>query len=125
MAESGETSPVSGVVTAVNKGEISIRNGRPYLISPGTMLQIDSGALVLRGDLLATLVFEREKTGDIVQGLPKVEELLEGRKPKDCAILAEYDGTAKLKLMMTVFQDCSWLMMVGHLLKSNMQLMLM
>lgn len=98
LAESGEISPVSGVVTAVNKGEISIRNGRPYLISPGTMLQIDSGALVLRGDLLATLVFEREKTGDIVQGLPKVEELLEGRKPKDCAILAEYDGTAKIEI---------------------------
>lgn len=98
LAESGETSPVSGIVTAVNKGEISIRNGRPYLISPGTMLQIDSGALVLRGDLLATLVFEREKTGDIVQGLPKVEELLEGRKPKDCAILAENDGTAKIEI---------------------------
>ena len=98
LAESGETTPVSGIVTAVNKGEITIRNGRPYLISPGTMLQIDSGALVLRGDLLATLVFEREKTGDIVQGLPKVEELLEGRKPKDCAILAEYDGTAKIEI---------------------------
>ena len=98
LAESGETSPVSGLVTAVNKGEISIRNGRPYLISPGTMLQIDSGSLVLRGDLIATLVFEREKTGDIVQGLPKVEELLEGRKPKDCAILAEYDGTAKIEI---------------------------
>jgi DNA-directed RNA polymerase subunit beta' len=98
LAESGETSPVSGIVTSVNKGEITIRNGRPYLISPGTMLQIDSGALVLRGDLLATLVFEREKTGDIVQGLPKVEELLEGRKPKDCAILAEYDGTAKIEI---------------------------
>ena len=98
LAESGETAPVSGIVTAVNKGEISIRNGRPYLISPGTMLQIDSGALVLRGDLIATLVFEREKTGDIVQGLPKVEELLEGRKPKDCAILAECDGTAKIEI---------------------------
>ncbi len=98
IAESGETTPVSGIVTSVNKGTVSIRNGRPYLISPGTMLQIDSGALVLRGDLLATLVFEREKTGDIVQGLPKVEELLEGRKPKDCAILAEYDGTAKIEI---------------------------
>ena len=98
LAESGETSPVSGLVTAVNKGKIQIRNGRPYLISPGTMLQIDSGALVLRGDLIATLVFEREKTGDIVQGLPKVEELLEGRKPKDCAILAENDGTAKIEI---------------------------
>ena len=98
ITESGEKAPVSGVVTEISKTGITIRNGRPYLISPGTMLLIDSGSLVLRGDLLATLVFEREKTGDIVQGLPKVEELLEGRKPKDCAILAEYDGTAKIEI---------------------------
>ena len=96
LAESGEKSPVSGIVSAVNKGEITVRNGRPYLISPGTMLQVESGALVNRGDNIATLVFERQKTGDIVQGLPRVEELLEGRKPKDCAILAEEDGVAEI-----------------------------
>ena len=97
LADSGEKSTVSGMVTAVNKGEITIRNGRPYLISPGTMLQVEAGALVLRGDNIATLVFERQKTGDIVQGLPRVEELLEGRKPKDCAILAEEDGIAEIE----------------------------
>ena len=97
LADSGETSTVSGMVIAVNKGEITIRNGRPYLISPGTMLQVEAGALVLRGDNIATLVFERQKTGDIVQGLPRVEELLEGRKPKDCAILAEEDGVAEIE----------------------------
>ena len=97
LAESEERSTVSGQVIAVNKGEITIRAGRPYLISPGTMLQVESGALVLRGDNIATLVFERQKTGDIVQGLPRVEELLEGRKPKDCAILAEEDGIAEIE----------------------------
>ncbi len=97
VADGGEKSPVSGMVTAVNKGEITVRNGRPYLISPGTMLQVEAGALVLRGDNIATLVFERQKTGDIVQGLPRVEELLEGRKPKDCAILAEEDGIAEIE----------------------------
>ncbi len=96
IADGGEKSTVSGMVSAVNKGEITIRNGRPYLISPGTMLQVEAGALVLRGDIIATLVFERQKTGDIVQGLPRVEELLEGRKPKDCAILAEEDGVAEI-----------------------------
>ena len=97
ITDNGEKSPVSGQIVAVNKGEIKIRNGRPYLISPGTMLQVESGALVLRGDIIATLVFERQKTGDIVQGLPRVEELLEGRKPKDCAILAETDGVAEIE----------------------------
>ena len=96
LAESGERSTVSGQVISVNKDSVVIRNGRPYLVSPGTMLQVDSGALVLRGDNIATLVFERQKTGDIVQGLPKVEELLEGRRPKDCAILAEEDGVAEI-----------------------------
>jgi DNA-directed RNA polymerase subunit beta' len=61
------------------------------------MLQIEEHGLVQRGDLLATLVFERQKTGDIVQGLPRVEELLEGRRPKECAILAEEDGVAEIQ----------------------------
>lgn len=91
--DEADRAPVSGQVVSATKSEIVIRAGRPYLISPGTMLQVAQGSLVLRGDMLVTLVYERQKTGDIVQGLPKVEELLEGRKPKDCAILAEYDGT--------------------------------
>ena len=33
-----------------------------------------------RGDNLVLLVFERAKTGDIIQGLPRIEELLEARK---------------------------------------------
>jgi len=98
VASSGELAPVSGQVVDVSAKSVTIRNGRPYLISPGTMLQVEEGALVLRGDMLATLVFEREKTGDIVQGLPRVEELLEARKPKDCAILAESDGVAEIEI---------------------------
>ncbi len=33
--------------------------------------------------------------GDITQGLPRVEELFEGRKPKKLAILAELDGVVR------------------------------
>jgi DNA-directed RNA polymerase subunit beta' len=35
---------------------------------------------------------EASKTKDIVQGLPRVEELFEARKPKNSAILSEFDG---------------------------------
>jgi DNA-directed RNA polymerase subunit beta' len=86
----------SGQVTSAKSGDITVRRGRPYLISGGTQLQCEDGALVQRGDLLASLVYERHKTGDIVQGLPRVEELLEARKPKEAAILAETAGKAKL-----------------------------
>ena len=92
----GEASPISGMVTKVGANAVTIRVGRPHLISAGTSLQVDNSALILRGDLLATLVYEKQKTGDIVQGLPRVEELLEARKPKDCAIVAEEDGVIEI-----------------------------
>ena len=98
ISESGEVSEISGAVVAVDKKSITVRTGRPYLISPGTMLQVNNGSLVLRGDMMATLLYERQKTGDIVQGLPRVEELLEGRKPKDSAIVAETDGVAEIEI---------------------------
>ncbi|EKE03747.1 MAG: hypothetical protein ACD_20C00157G0024 [uncultured bacterium] len=97
ISESGEVAIISGQVTGVKGKTVTIRGGRPYLISAGTQLQVDSKSLVQRGDILATLVFERQKTGDIVQGLPRVEELLEGRKPKESAILAEEDGEAEIE----------------------------
>jgi DNA-directed RNA polymerase subunit beta' len=87
----------SGQVTEVEGSEVKLRKGRPYLISGNTQLQSEDGALVQRGDLLATLVYERQKTGDIVQGLPRVEELLEARKPKESAILAERAGRARIQ----------------------------
>lgn len=86
----------SGQVVEIEGADVSVRKGRPYLISANTQLQSEDGALVQRGDLLATLIFERQKTGDIVQGLPRVEELLEARKPKENAILAERAGCAKI-----------------------------
>jgi len=98
ISEGGETSEISGLVKSVDKNTITMRIGRPYLISPGTMLQVADGSLVNRGDMIATLIFERLKTGDIVQGLPRVEELLEARKPKDCAVAAEYAGTAEIEI---------------------------
>ncbi|MDO5436619.1 MAG: DNA-directed RNA polymerase subunit beta'', partial [bacterium] len=98
VASSGETTKCSGRVIEVGKDKVVVRIGRPHLISPGTLLQVENNALILRGDLLATLVFERQKTGDIVQGLPRVEELLEARKPKDSAIVAEEDGVAEIEI---------------------------
>jgi DNA-directed RNA polymerase subunit beta' len=41
-------------------------------------------------------VFERTKTGDIIQGLPRIEELLEARKPKEMCVLAKRPGTVQL-----------------------------
>ena len=67
------------------------------MVSPDSVLHVKDGDLVLRGDGLALLVFERQKTGDIVQGLPRIEELLEARRPRDSAILCKKSGVVQIK----------------------------
>nr|BDA99151.1 RNA polymerase beta'' subunit [Hemiselmis andersenii] len=82
----------SGQIVHLDKDTIVVRSGYPYLISSGAILQVKNEDLVQRGDILAILVFERSKTGDIVQGLPRIEEILEARKPKEACKLAQRPG---------------------------------
>ncbi|BAZ18954.1 DNA-directed RNA polymerase subunit beta' (plasmid) [Calothrix sp. NIES-4071] len=103
-AESGQVISVSNSESAATSSPralatgnaIKIRIGRPYRVSPGAVLQVEDGGLVQRGDNLVLLVFERAKTGDIIQGLPRIEELLEARKPKEACILAKRSGEVKV-----------------------------
>ena len=67
------------------------------MVSPDSVLHVKNGDLVQRGDGLALLVFERQKTGDIVQGLPRIEELLEARRPRESAILCKRRGIVEIK----------------------------
>jgi DNA-directed RNA polymerase subunit beta' len=86
----------SGQVLAVAENQITLRIARPYRVSAGAVLHISDGDLVQRGDNLVLLVFERAKTGDIIQGLPRIEELLEARKPKEGCILSGRPGVAQV-----------------------------
>jgi DNA-directed RNA polymerase subunit beta' len=63
-----------------------------YMMPPGAIITVDDGAKVGVGDVLARIPQEIQKTRDITGGLPRVAELFEARKPKDCAILAEVSG---------------------------------
>jgi DNA-directed RNA polymerase subunit beta' len=92
----GMPSPESGQVLEVTDSSVVLRMARPYRVSPGALLHIDTGDLVQRGDNLVLLVFERSKTGDIIQGLPRIEELLEARKPKEPCILNRRTGTVSV-----------------------------
>ena len=67
------------------------------MISEGTVLRALNNSLVDSNDMLATLVYDKLKTVDIVQGLPKVEEILEARKIKNGCLLAPTEGKAFLK----------------------------
>jgi DNA-directed RNA polymerase subunit beta' len=92
----GVPAPESGQVVEIKDSQLVLRIGRPYLLSQGTVLQVADGDLVQKGDNLALLAFERAKTRDIIQGLPRIEELLEARKPKEMALLAKVSGTVQI-----------------------------
>ena len=94
LAESGQV--VEMVEQAGGKTTLVMRHARPYRVSAGAVLHIDNGDLVQRGDNLVMLIYERSKTGDIIQGLPRIEELLEARKPKESCILARKPGVTQV-----------------------------
>ena len=63
-----------------------------YPMSVDAILSIEDGQLIEAGEVVARIPREGAKTKDITGGLPRVAELLEARRPKDHAIIAEADG---------------------------------
>lgn len=63
-----------------------------YFLPTNAFLNIENGAAVGIGDVIARIPQETSKTGDITGGLPRVADIFEARKPKEPAILAEISG---------------------------------
>lgn len=63
-----------------------------YLLPPRSIVNLQDGAAVGVGDVVAKIPQEASKTRDITGGLPRVADLFEARKPKDPAVLAERSG---------------------------------
>ncbi|WP_159017560.1 DNA-directed RNA polymerase subunit beta' [Cognatiluteimonas profundi] len=63
-----------------------------YLLPPRSIVNLQDGAQVGIGDVVAKIPQEASKTRDITGGLPRVADLFEARKPKDPAVLAEVSG---------------------------------
>jgi RNA polymerase Rpb1, domain 5/RNA polymerase Rpb1, domain 4 len=68
------------------------QNATPIFLSRGTILNYKQGDFVLEKKIFATLVNYTQQTEDIVQGLPKIEELVEARRPKIKAQLSRRPG---------------------------------
>ncbi len=63
-----------------------------YLLPANAVVNIEDGAEIKVGDVIARLPQESAKTRDITGGLPRVADLFEARKPKEPSILAEITG---------------------------------
>ena len=88
-------------VTLVDeKGNVISLGGKKiaeYLLPIYSVLNVANGDKVVAGDVLARIPVQTKRTGDITGGLPRVNELLEVRRPTNPALLAEIDGTIELE----------------------------
>nr|AWI70936.1 RNA polymerase beta chain [Streptoechites chinensis] len=69
----------SGQVIFVQADSVVIRSAKPYLATPGATVHGHYGEIFYEGDTLVTFIYEKSRSGDITQGLPKVEQVLEVR----------------------------------------------
>nr|UEN67549.1 RNA polymerase beta subunit [Sophora davidii] len=69
----------SGQVLTVQIDSVVIRSANPYLATPGATVHGHYGEILYEGDILVTFIYEKSRSGDITQGLPKVEQVLEVR----------------------------------------------
>nr|YP_010384580.1 RNA polymerase beta'' subunit [Picea brachytyla]YP_010413725.1 RNA polymerase beta'' subunit [Picea purpurea]UGW52796.1 RNA polymerase beta'' subunit [Picea brachytyla]URQ19278.1 RNA polymerase beta'' subunit [Picea purpurea] len=74
-----EPLPESGQIIAVDEESLVIRSAKPYLATRKATVHGHYGEIIDKGDTLITLIYERFKSSDIIQGLPKVEQLSEAR----------------------------------------------
>lgn len=63
-----------------------------YFLSADAIINVEDGAEVGVGDVIARIPQETSKTRDITGGLPRVADLFEARRPKEPEILAEISG---------------------------------
>nr|YP_010988418.1 RNA polymerase beta'' subunit [Lycoris longifolia]WOR80522.1 RNA polymerase beta'' subunit [Lycoris longifolia] len=69
----------SGQILIVHVDSLVIRSAKPYLATPGATVHGHYGEPLSEGDTLVTFIYEKSRSGDITQGLPKVEQILEVR----------------------------------------------
>nr|AJA05707.1 RNA polymerase beta' subunit [Castanea pumila var. pumila] len=69
----------SGQVLIVQIDSVVIRSAKAYLATPGATVHGHYGEILYEGDTLVTFIYEKSRSRDITQGLPKVEQVLEVR----------------------------------------------
>nr|WOC91860.1 RNA polymerase beta'' subunit [Utricularia olivacea] len=79
----------SGQIILIEVDSVVIRLAKPYLTTPGATIHGHYGQILYEGDTLITLIYEKSRSGDITQGLPKVEQVLEVRSIDSISINLE------------------------------------
>nr|YP_009367396.1 beta'' subunit of RNA polymerase [Sarcinofilum mucosum]ARK14430.1 beta'' subunit of RNA polymerase [Sarcinofilum mucosum] len=70
----------SGQVILLQSNKLVLRYAKPFLLSSGGVCDLAQGDFVNNESPLLTLKYKSLKTEDIVQGIPKIEQLFEARE---------------------------------------------
>lgn len=84
---SGLSTQLTGQILKKTANTLTLRKGIPLLASRHGLVHIEHNDLIEKNDLLITLRSRRLQTEDIVQGIPKIEQLFEARETQGGEIL--------------------------------------
>lgn len=68
-----------GQIVHISLGKVTLRCGQPFLVSPKGILHLTNTPYIQKNIPILTLAYQTVQSGDIVQGIPKVEQLFEAR----------------------------------------------
>lgn len=83
----GFASPLSGQIIKITPTGITLRKALPLVASLRGLLHVTHGDLIQKDHILMTLRSKRLETEDIVQGIPKIEQLFEARETQGGEII--------------------------------------
>nr|AMN09167.1 RNA polymerase beta subunit [Atractomorpha echinata] len=69
----------AGQVIHLNRNKLTIRKGQSIFLSSKAILHACNGDLIDKNFPVVTLPYQKLKAGDIVQGIPKIEQFFEAR----------------------------------------------
>lgn len=72
-----------GQVIYIDKKSFTIREAIPFLITSKSIINVYQDELIRKGSRLFTFLSHQVKTGDIIQGIPKIEEFFEARLTRE------------------------------------------
>nr|YP_010478835.1 RNA polymerase b''-subunit [Neustupella aerophytica]UVI61140.1 RNA polymerase b''-subunit [Neustupella aerophytica] len=83
---------VGGKIFNKRGSKIDFRIGKPYLFTEGAKVYKNHEDFAPENTVLGFVTYKIFKTQDIIQGLPKVEEILEARSSSDKALISDKAG---------------------------------
>ncbi len=79
----------NGILIRKNGSSCIFQKIKPFFINQGSIINFKQGDFILNNEIIATLLNFNTQMEDIVQGLPKIDELIEARTVKDKSILCK------------------------------------